>query len=203
MGQFTLTWDNTDIVSDLNSTGQRAAYRYKTLGGAFVTTGFTPSNDLAKSVTTADSPILDDNKVIEFKVQNLCTQNGPTDNDNGIQEVLQFNCLVPTITKTTTTSGISLNVTGLDITKAKFTLRKAVDNTLVGVPVVIDRISNTISVTATPIDSSTNYYWQVNLYATLNNVEVISDLCSPYPFTTDTIPVCNPVTAMTVASIEA
>lgn len=207
--QFTLIWDNSAVLASSNATGQRALYRYKTVGGAFISIGFTPTNDLAKSVSTVDSPVLDDNKVIQFETASLCTSGGPTPNDNGIQEVIEFAAITPVITKDDVSSTITLITTGLDITKAKFTLRKSSDNTIVGTPVVVNVVSSSAATISTGLVYSTNYYWQVELYAIVNSVEVISSnfsyigsAFSPYPFTTNAPAVCNPVTSVTVTSIE-
>jgi hypothetical protein len=202
MAQFTLSWNNADVVASSNVINSRALYRYKTVGGVFVNTGFTPSNDLSKTVITVDSPVLDDNKIVEFKVQSICTVNGPTDNDNGIKELIGFLCIVPTITKTETTGTIVISTVGLDITKVKFTLRKASDDTIVGTPTTVNVVASSASDTKTGLVGATNYYWQTELYATVSNVEVKSQICSPYPFTTDTPPVCDPLTNFTITSIE-
>lgn len=204
MSQFTLRWDNTDVNASTNSINQKLQYRYKSVGGLFI-----DSTIIDKTVNTVDSPILNDNKIIEFKVQCLCTANGPTDNDNGIIENIGFVCINPTITKTDIQSTITLDVTGLDITKARFTLKKSSDNSLIGLPVIVDKVGTTIATTQTGLVTATNYYWQIELYANINNTEVkSSDLgfleipCSPYPFITNNPPTCSPVTAITVASIE-
>lgn len=202
MAQFTLIWNSIDLQTSTNSLAQRVLYRYKTVGGGFISTGFSLPNDLAITINTVESPILDNNKVIEFKVQNICTENGPTDNDNGIQEVIALVCLVPVLTKTTTTGTISIDLTGLDIIKVKFTLKKASDNTIVGTPIIVNKTSNSAGTSATGLTSNTNYYWQTQLYSVVNNVEVISEVCSPHSFTTDPIAVCDPITAITVTSIE-
>jgi hypothetical protein len=207
--QFTLSWSNTALEASSNSLNQRALYRYRTVGGAFISTGFTPANDMATSVNSATSPSLDDNKVVQFEVETICTINGPAINDNGIQEVIGFACITPTITETDTTSGVSINVTGLDIIQARFTLRKSTDNTIVGSPIVASVSGTTISTSVTGLTASTNYYWQVELYAIVNGVTVISSSsdylgapCSPYTFTTSAPAVCAPVTAAAVSSIE-
>jgi len=61
----------------------------------------------------------------------------------------------------------------------------------------------------TGLTENTNYYLQIELYATVNTVEVISSggaylgiPCSPYPFTTNPLPVCASVTSISVDSIE-
>lgn len=209
MAQFTLIWNNASLLANANDISQQALYRYKQIGGNYISTGFTPANDLAKTVSTVDSPILNDNKVIQFKTTALCTSGGPVDNDNGIQEAIEFSEVIPTIAHTDNSSSISLDVTGLDITKARLTLRKSSDNTIVGAAIIANNINNTIQASQNGLVYSTNYYWQVELYATVNNIEVKSSdidyrgsLFSPYPFMTNAPAVCNPATAVTVSSIE-
>ncbi len=210
MAQITLEWENDNVLDNPNIISQRASYRPRTAGGSFLTAGFTPPNDMDKTVVTADTPnTLSDNVVYEVKVEAICTVNGPTINDNGIQEFINFACITPTLTKTSTTGSISLNVTGLDITKARFTLRKSSDNSIITPPTIIPKLGTTIALGVVGLVGSTSYYWQVELYATVNNTEVLSSttdylgtICSPYPFTTDAPPVCSPITAVTVTSIQ-
>jgi hypothetical protein len=210
MAQFTLQWDNTSVLANANATAQRTSYRQKSLGGVFNGNGFTPANDLAKSAITAESPVLLDNVIYEFKVQAICTQNGPTDNDNGIQEGLVYICLVPTISKTHDTATLNLDLTNTDILKVRLTLKKSSDNSIINGPVTIDRNVNGISyLISSGLTPSTNYYWQIELGTTVGGVEIwssdisqLGSLCGPYPLQTDPNPVCNPVTSVVVTSIE-
>jgi len=207
--QYTLNWVNTSVVANPNSTGQRTLYRYRLVGGTYISTGFTPSNDLPTSAITSDSPVLDDNKVVQFIVDTVCSIGGPIPNDNGVVEVIGFACIAPVITEDYLSSQATINVTGLDITKARFTLRRASDNVIMGVPVVAVVAFNACTASISGLAANTNYYWQVELYAIVNSVEVISSdpaylgsVCSPYPFTTVVAPTCNPVASAGVASIE-
>lgn len=194
MAQFTLSWDNSNVLANTNATAQRALYRKKSVGGAYSSVGFTPANDLAKAVDTVDSPVLDDNCVYEFKVQTICTVNGPTDNDNGVQEHIIFACIEPTVTEEVDggnkQSKASLDVSGTDITKARFTLRKASDNTVITGPTIVNRVADAIELTSGNLVEGETYYWQIELYATVDGVEVKSSdsnqlgvPCSPYEIT--------------------
>lgn len=202
MSQFTLIWDSSKLASNANATEQNALYRYRLVGGSYISTGFTPANPLAINAVTSDSPVLDNNKVIQFKISTTCTSNGPTDNDDGIKEVIEFESITPTITKDESSSDIVEDVTGLDMTKARFSLKKSSDNTTVGTPTIVNRVGNSISFSQSGLVYNTNYYWQVELYATVNTVDTISEVFSPYPFTTDAPAVCNPTTSVAVTSIE-
>ena len=209
MAQISLNWDNTGVLSNTNVTGQKASYASRS-AGAWVTIGFTPSNIMAKTVNSALSPnTLVDNVVYQFKVEAICTVGGPTINDNGIREIISFSCLSPTLTHDVYTGTISLDVTSTDITKARFTLKKASDNTIVFGPTIVSKTLFTITQTIAGLAPSTNYYWTVELYAIVNSVEVISSstdylgtVCSPYPFRTSDEPTCNPVTSGTISSIQ-
>jgi len=209
MAQFKLQWDNTNVNANPNAVSQRASYRQKSVGGVFIATGFTPTNDLAKTVSEALTPVISSNVIYEFKVQAICTQNGPTDNDNGIQEGIVFSCIAPSMNKTSDSSSITIDVTGTDIAKARFTLKKSSDNSIVITPTIINRSGNSITQLATGLQSSTSYYWQIELIATVSGVDVYSSdinqlgvSCSPYVFQTDAPPFCNPVASLTATSIE-
>lgn len=209
MSQFTLNWNAGDLVGNTNCISQSALYRYRLVGGSFISTGFSPANPLATTAITVDSPTLNENQVIQFEIQVGCTLSGPSYNDNGIQEVIEFAEIVPTITETDNSSTITIDATNTDITKAKFTLRKSSDNSIVGTPTVITKSGSSISYTQSSLNYSTNYYWQVETYATVNSIEVVSSdpvyvgsPFSPYPFTTSAPAVCNPTTSLTVSSIE-
>lgn len=210
MAQFTLNWSNIKVLTNPNAIGQRVSYRERLIGDPWIDTGFDPTNDLGTDAETADSPdTLDDNKVYEFKVETLCTTNGPTINDNDIQEAINFDCLEPTLENTETTSDITLDVTDTDIAKAKFTLRKASDNSVIVTSAKILRSGDSITYGATGLTGGVNYYWQVDMYALVNNVYVdsstegyLGELCSPYSFTTDEPPTCDPVISVEVSSIE-
>lgn len=218
MGQFTLVWDNSTLNSNPNITTQRASYKYKPDIGhttPFLTDGFTPANDFSKTLNTVDSKVLDDNKVIQFKIQSICNVGGPIDNSDGIKEGISFACVAPDITKTDTTLSLTVGLGASNITKVRYTLRKASDDSVVA---MVTTSTFTSSYMTGPITGtfqalgllpSTNYYLQLEFYANVNNIEVISSdpiylgiPCSPYAFTTDPSPTCVPITAITISSIE-
>lgn len=216
MAQFTLNWDNGNILTNENALSQRASYRPRTGDGPWITDGFTPTNDMDKSENTADTPdTLNDNIVYQFKVEAICEVGGPTINDNGVREGINFICLTPSLTHTYKHGDITLDVSGTDITKAEITLKKSSNNALID-RAIIDRVGDTIfmetpSPTRSPdiiLSASSGYYWQVDLMADVNNEEVrssridfIGSLCSPYPFTTDAPPVCDPITSADITSV--
>lgn len=182
--QFTLTWDSSKVVFSSNATAQTALYRRKSVGGAYISAGFTPANNMAKTVEAALSPVLLDNVIYEFKVQTICTVHGPTNDRNGIQEAINIACILPVVTHTSSQTTITIDVTNTDITKARFVLRKVSDDTIASPSVVVTRIGNSIASTAIGLIAATSYYWQINLYSTVNGIEVIGTTCSPYNVTT-------------------
>lgn len=208
MPQFVLNWYAAPVMVNPNSIGQRASYRQKAVGGSFITTGFTPSNDLNIVAQTITSPNLAANKIWEFKVEALCTSGGPTINNNGIQEALKFACISPTLSSTTTTVTAQLNITGLDITKAQFTLHKVSDNSTTYGPVTNTPSGSIIQAVATGQTPDTAFYWEIILYTTLNGVEIASNTTSQLNSSClsaniSTIPdACVPITDITAIAIE-
>lgn len=201
MAQFTLAWDNTSLLSNTNATGQRASYRQKKVGGLFQVNGFTPTNDLPKTATTSDSPILLDNIVYEFKVEALCSAGGPTANDNGIIEQLVFVCITPTKSATHNSATIEVNVVDTDIVKVEFSLKRSSDNSVVSTATV-NVISGLATRTVNGLTPITSYYWEYKLIANVANVETASTVCGPHLFTTIPDPVCNPVVSLSIHSVE-
>lgn len=172
---FQLNWDNTAILSSGNTTSQIAAYRKKLTGGAFIITGFTPPNNMAKAVNSALTDAIGDyNSIYEFKVDAICAVNGPIINSNGIREQIAFFCLVPTFTTTDVKSTIVLNIASLNITKARFTLRKQSDNTIVYGPIIVNPVGSIITAESGVLLPTTIYIWQTELYSVINGVEVVS-----------------------------
>ena len=141
MAQFNLTWFNTAVIIDANVTGQTVSHRQKSVGGSYSSVGYTPSNTLPKTASAAQSPVLANNVIWEFKVEAICTVGGPTINDNGVQEGFKFACIEPSISNITSTSAtITLNVLGLDISHAVLTLLKTTDDTIVAGPTSVSKL---------------------------------------------------------------
>lgn len=208
MPQFNLNWFNTAVIISPNALFQRALYRQKSIGGSFISIGFTPSNDLPKTASATISPNLAANVIWQFEVEAICTVGGPTINENGVQEKIAFACLTPSLSQTATTATIVLNITGLDITKARFILHKDSDDSVVSGPTIVNPSGSAISLNVTGLTAETVYYWEVELYSTTNGVEVISSTldqlgssCQSMTFETDE-DVCNPITSLNVSSIE-
>lgn len=198
MAVFTLNWDNTLTLASPNTLAQRASYRRKDVGGAWITAGFTPANDMLKTAITALSPDLLVNVLYEFRVQAICTTNGPTTNSNGIREQIIFACIAPATSQSDVAATASISTVGLNITKVRFTLRKTSDNSIVGGPTTITVAGDLAQTTVTGLTASTSYYWQIELLATVNGVEVVSSaidylnaVCGPYSVTTAAPAACQ------------
>lgn len=172
MALLTLNWDNTLVLASANATGQRASKRIKSVGGAFSTLGFNPANDLLKTAVTTDATV-DANKVYEFMIQAICISGGPTMNTNGLQEGIVFQCIEPSFDETNTTIDVVVNLAGLDITKIRVRLKKQSDDSLVGT-VTANKIGTIATASFSGLTASTDYYVEIELYATVNGVEVIS-----------------------------
>lgn len=190
MAQFLLQWDNADVIGSGNSLNQRASVRRKTPVGAWVTAGFSPANDLATSVISATTPVLLDNVIYQFKIENICTAGGPTLNDNGIREAIQFGCIAPVLVNTDSSSTATVDLTNLDITRIRFILRRLSDNAIIS-STNVTKVGNSAVSSVTGLAPSTDYYWTLELYSIIEGVEVISsdseyigNVCGNYGFTT-------------------
>lgn len=155
-----------------NVTAQRASKRKKAVGGAFDTTGFTPANNMGTGVSSATTTVLN-NIIYEFKIENLCTTGGPTLNNNGIIEQIKFACILPAITRTSTTININISLVGLDITKVRYVLKKQSDSSTIATH-TINKVSDNVPDTFTGLDPATGYYFTIEMYTTINGGEVIS-----------------------------
>lgn len=196
MASLILEWNNTNVNASANATAQRVSKRLKSVGGAFSTSGFTPANDLAKTANTISATV-DDNKIYEFKVEAICSVGGPTPNNNGLVEGISFACIVPTFEKTGTSGQVIVDVTGLDISKIAFTLKKYSDNSLISTQTV-SRVGNSVTGNFSGLSVNTQYYVEYELIAVVNGVEVtqteldddlaVCGVGKIYNFTTDYIP---------------
>lgn len=206
MASFTLTW--TPVITG-NVTAQRAYYRQKTVGGAFLTTGFSPTNDLSTAATTVERAALTDNVVYEFKIANICTIGGPTDNVDGVKEQIEFACVAPTVTKTATTGNCAYTGLPSDITKVRFRLRLTADNSSVSGPTTVTVVGGAASVNVTSLTPATDYYFETEFFAVVNGTEVVSSavaylnaVCGPYGFVTDAV-ACPAPTGLVVTPTPA
>lgn len=206
MASFTLSW--TPVITG-NVIAQRAYFRQKTVGGAFLTTGFSPANDMGTGVSTTARSGLTDNVVYEFKIANICTIGGPTDNTDGIKEQIQFACVTPTVTKTATTGNCAYTGLPADITKVRFRLRLTADNSSISGPTTVTVVGGAASVNVTSLTPATDYYFETEFFAVVDGIEVVSSaaaylnaVCGPYGFVTDAV-VCPAPTGLTVVTSPA
>jgi hypothetical protein len=171
MGTLTLNWDNTAVNASANATGQRALKRIAAVGGAFNTSDFSPANTLLKTATTTVATVLN-NRVYDFKVEALCTEGGPTENTNGLKQGIVFACIPPIINIGPTNIEVTIDLTSTDITKARIVLKLASDDSIISTQVV-SRSVNTVYYNFSGL-ASDGYYLEIELYATVDGVEVIS-----------------------------
>lgn len=207
MATFNLVWMNTAVVINPNVTGQRISYRKKG-DTTWITTGFTPSNDLPKTAYAAISPNLSTNIVWQFKVEALCTVGGPIINDNGIIEGVVYECATPSLSHGSSTATITLNIAGTNISRAEFTLHLDSDDSIVSGPISVDPSGTAITTTVTGLTPSTAYYWTFQVFAVVGGVETSSadtgnlgQNCQSSVFTTDP-DLCAPITALTSIATE-
>lgn len=173
MATINMTWDNTAVNASPNAIGQRVSKRLKSVGGAYDTVGFNPANDMAKTENAAEANTVTANRTYEFKVEALCTVGGPTINSNGVQEGIAFACVNPVFTPTHNSVQVVLNLATTDITKARIVLKKQSDDSTVATQTQ-NKVGTTVTANFAALDPSTDYYVTVELYATINGVEVIS-----------------------------
>lgn len=195
MAVITLNWDNTAVNASANVTGQRASKRIKIIGGAFDITGFSPANNLPKSADTVDATVIT-NRVYEFKIEAICASGGPTINNNGLKDGIVFECIVPSFSVTSTQIQVTVNLLNTDITKVKATLKKTSDDLVHGIQTV-NNVANQAVITFTGLAAGTGYYLELELYAVVDGVEVISsdsaylgNVCGPYNVSTSVAPGC-------------
>ena len=168
MATFTISWSNTAYTSNTNVTGQRIDYRQKSLNGAYITTGFTPPNDLAKTVTSASITGLLANAVYQFRVAALCTAGGPTFNSDGVREAIRFACVTPTSSNTDTSITVSLTGLPVDITRVIFNIGAG--------PVSVLTSGGGATYTFTGLTASTTYTITTEFAAIVNGAELVSTL---------------------------
>lgn len=173
MATLYLSWDNALILAEPNVTAQRAYQRLRSVGGAYSTAGFDPANDFAPAVNTAEFTAAIVNRAYEIKVAAICTTGGPTDNSNGVIEQIAFGCVEPEFEATGTTIDVQINIPDTDITKARLVLKKQSDNSVVST-VTVNKVADAIDHEFSGLTGNTGYYLEVEFYATVGGVEVIS-----------------------------
>lgn len=189
-----LAWDNTALLLSPNVIAVRAWQRQKVLGGTFYTTGFIPANDLAPSIVSTEFVAAVPNKVYEFKVESICESGGPTENDNGLQEGIVFECLdldeIPVFDADVAFSG-SIDLTGTDIEGVIFTLKLQADDSIIEGPDDIPEAGGSSQIDYTGLEPDTAYYIEAVLYATVNGIQVAYNCggnISGFQFTTEPAP---------------
>lgn len=153
---------------------QRVSKRIKSVGGVFDTTGFTPANDMPPDTNTA-TVFVTPNKVYEFHQYQICTENGPTENSEGIQEQIVFACIVPSLVGHEDSVDVDINLAGTDIESVDYAIRKQSDDSLISSVLGVVRVSNGVPYTFSGLAATTGYYIQMTLHATIDGSSVGSD----------------------------
>jgi len=201
MATLYLSWDNSAISGNPNVISQRVSWRRKSIGGAYFTTGMSPSNDMSPATNGASHTTVVVNQVFEYKVEAICTEGGPISNLNGNQEGIIFQCnIMPEFTPGANNILVELDVSATDIIKARIKLYKAFDDSLQD-NLVVTASAGTISHDFTGLAVGTPYYVTIDYIALVNGVEVsVTDQDgSPcgnnedgdYAATTTGIPLCT------------
>lgn len=197
MANFTLNWTpqiNSNVIA------QRAGYRGRIVGGAFITTGFVPANDLSTTANTASIAGLSDNIVYQFIVNNLCTVGGEV--PSSIYEQINFACISPVLS--TAGASVTASVAGLpvDISKVSFTLYDSTGTTVIQGPVVINTSGGTAQTQFLSLAYDTIYVVKTQLYATVNGVEIVSGCIdnNSAAISTGVEPTCPAPTNLTVTA---
>jgi hypothetical protein len=171
MANFTLNWSTNINGTVLN---QQAEYRQKSIGGAYLTTGFIPANPLSSSAITTSINSLTDNIVYQFRVSNLCTlgNTGYT----AIEEGIKFACVTPTETHTSTSIQSTVSSLPSDIIKVRHTLYNSLGTVILQGPIEVVTIAGISSNNFTGLTPLTSYIIKVELVANVDGAEVVSNL---------------------------
>lgn len=199
MATFTLHWDNTAVLANSNVTAQRASYRRRSVGGTFATTGFTPANDMAKSVVSAVTGTLLDNVVYQFKVEAICTSGGPSINSNGLVENIKFDCIIAEVAPQSNSVLVKYTSLPVDIISVDFTIWDNAGTSIIQGPFNVPVVAGATQRMFTGLASATNYQSGIKLRAVLNNAtitQVISPECKT-AFTTADAGDCDAPTNVT------
>ena len=174
MAIFHCSWDNTTIANNSNVVYQRLSWREKSVGGVFNTSSVIPANDLDKTISSVDFISATSNKVYEFILEVFCSLGGSTQNSNGIVEKISFECLLPQTTGILdTTASLNFDLSNTDITKIKLTLKLQSDDSIVS-SATVNRSGNSLNHTFSGLTPVTGYYFELEYYANVNGIEVIS-----------------------------
>jgi hypothetical protein len=172
MGNINLAWNNSDVTAAAGVTAVRLSKRIKAIGGVWDTSGFTPSNDIDKTLAAAVSAVTN-NRVYEYKLESVCSGGDLVPNLNGVIEQIFFACVNPSIAKTHNSAYVTVALGSTDITKIRVTLKKESDDTTVQTITTFKIGSNAIAHFSS-LTPSTAYYVQIELFANVGGVEVVS-----------------------------
>ena len=183
-------------ANNANATGQIAKAIAKINGSTpNITTQFSPSNTMIKTVSSTVFSTINTNMVYRFTIETICSVGGPTPNTNGVQEEIVFECVNPTaltgdITNNTykarvikgiysIVDGVSYAIPVSSIQGVEYTLYNAANTVLISGPalgVLTGTGSNeAYTHTFTGLVASTGYTLRLVLLSIVNGVLVRSD----------------------------
>ena len=186
--KFTLSWDNNPGLANPIAQVQRASVRRKVPLGNWSTVGFNPTNDMQKTVNTAQSPDLLYNVVYQFIIETVCSTGASSINDNGIREAIQFQCVASEIAISHEGMSAYLDFTDTNIQAVEFTLKNE-SGDVIGGPEEKSVQLGGASFTFRGLEPSTHYILESVYIAMVNGTEIRSEACTEDIYTT-AVPEC-------------
>lgn len=161
---FNISW-TAGVTS--NTTAQRVYYRQKSIGGAYITTGFIPPNDLPINATSTTINNLSFNRVYEFLVANICSESEQPIYSAKVEKI-NFECLGVYDIQSETYSIIFyaiINTANVDINKVKLSISGFPDKTF-------DVVNGSNPLIFDGLTPDTAYVLQVRYGAIVNGVQI-------------------------------
>lgn len=189
MPTITLNWTlntNGNTVNQRASKRAIATTKHPSESTVFSSTGFTPPNDLATSISSASFTAIG-NVIYEMKVENICSLGGPTINNNGIRQGIKFSCLpvnFGTVTDNTTQISVNVNAIGTDIAQVIFVLTETNGGAIVESKTVAALQSGNTIANFIGLNAGTSYTITTSYQATVNGALVTSAACPSVTQTT-------------------
>jgi len=180
MSSFLLNWTP---AGGLNSTGQQVQYKQSS-SSTWIT-----ATTLGPGVNTYTLNGLLDNLIYDFQILNLCTYGGPT-SGTAFQSV-NLTCPTLQITPTFNSVSFSFPTLGGSVNEYRVDLLDATDSSVIAFKNMV-ALTGTIGDSFTGLDPQTNYQLKVTVKA-----ETYSKQCSPVPFATAALPVCDSPISLT------
>jgi hypothetical protein len=174
---------NWTPAGGINSTGQQV--QYKLMNDVDWTTYAT----VGPTVSTLSIPNLDDNRVYQFRIVNVCSVGGPT--TSGTHELIQMICPSVSITNLTHDT-VSYSLSAISIPRDIDLVEvKLFNDQNVQVSVVTHNNISQLTGTFSGLQQQTTYQIEVTLKATGQNA-IYTKTCPRVNVTTALTPICYP-----------